>query len=253
MRKPGQHEGILGEDECQSAPITDYQCGLTIIRVVFFCPIFVRRMAGVPRHKVYDCGTPWLTECPEMTDTALLIIDAQESFRQRASWAEVDSPTYLRNQQALIDGAIENGWKIVRVFHAEPEGIFSPASGFVRPLAELKLDKPDLEFFKFRHSAFVGSPLEVYLIENGIRRLVISGIRTEQCCETTTRHGSDLGWQVDYVTEATHTMPLTDAAGKTWTAEEIKARTAAVLDGRFARVCTIAEALAGGETMAAAA
>lgn len=192
-----------------------------------------------------------------MTDTALLVIDAQESFRQRASWHEVDSPTYLENQQALIDGAVKNGWKIVRVFHAEPEGIFSVASGFVRPLAELSLDKPDLEFHKFRHSAFVGSPLEVFLVENGIRRLVISGIRSEQCCETTTRHGSDLGWQVDYVTEATHTMPLTDATGKTWTPEELKARTAAVLDGRFARVCTIAEALAygagGDEARAAAA
>jgi nicotinamidase-related amidase len=187
-----------------------------------------------------------------MSDTALLVIDAQESFRQRASWQEIDSPTYLRNQQALIDGARAKGWKIVRVLHAEPEGTFSLASGFVTPISDLKLEEPDLDFIKWRHSAFVGSPLEVFLIENGIRRLVISGIRSEQCCETTTRHGSDLGWQVDYVTEATHTMPLTDATGKTWTVEEIKARTAAVLDGRFARVCTIAEALAGAPKAAAA-
>jgi nicotinamidase-related amidase len=180
-----------------------------------------------------------------MSDTALLVIDAQESFRQRANWQEVDSPTYLRNQQTVIDGAHARGWKTVRVLHAEPEGIFSLASGFVKPIGDLRYDRVDLDITKLRHSAFVGTPLEVFLIENGIRRLVISGIRTEQCCETTTRHGSDLGWQVDYVTEATHTMPLTDATGKTWTDAEIKARTAAVLDGRFARVCTIAEALAG--------
>jgi nicotinamidase-related amidase len=187
-----------------------------------------------------------------MSDTALLIIDAQESFRQRANWFETDAAAYLRNQQALIDGAKARGWKIVRVLHAEPEGIFSPASGFVTPISDLTLEKPDLEFIKQRHSAFVGTPLEVFLVENSIRRLVISGIRTEQCCETTTRHASDLGWQVDYVTEATHTMPLTDATGKTWTVEEIKARTAAVLDGRFARVCTIADALAGRPNAAAA-
>jgi nicotinamidase-related amidase len=164
----------------------------------------------------------------------------------------VDSFTYLKNQQALIDGARTKGWKIVRVLHAEPEGIFSLASGFVTTISDLKLENPDLDIIKQRHSAFVGSPLEVFLIENGIRRLVISGIRTEQCCETTTRHGSDLGWQVDYVTEATHSMPLTDATGKTWSVEELKARTAAVLDGRFARVCTIAEALAGAPKAAAA-
>jgi len=186
-----------------------------------------------------------------MSDTALIVIDAQESFRQRANWRETDSGTYLTKQQALIDGAEARNWKIVRVLHAEPEGIFSLPSGFVRPIVDLACE-PDLEFIKWRHSAFVGSPLEVFLIENSIRRLVISGLRTEQCCETTTRHGSDLGWQVDYVTEATHTFPLTDATGKTWSVEEIKARTAAVLDGRFARVCTIAEALAGGVQAAAA-
>ena len=186
-----------------------------------------------------------------MSDAALLVIDAQESFRQRANWLETDSPTYLKNQQALIDGAKAKGWKIVRVLHAEPEGIFSLASGFVRPIADLSCE-PDLEIIKWRHSAFVGTPLEVFLIENGVRRLVISGIRSEQCCETTTRHGSDLGWQVDYVTEATHTMPLTDATEHTWSVEEIKARTAAVLDGRFARVCTIAGALAGRVQAAAA-
>ena len=72
-----------------------------------------------------------------MSDTALLVIDAQESFRQRANWQEVDSPTYLRNQQVLIDGAKAKGWKIVRVLHVEPEGIFSLACGFVKPIIDL--------------------------------------------------------------------------------------------------------------------
>ena len=185
-------------------------------------------------------------------NTALIVIDAQESFRQRAAWAQTDETSYLEHQQALIDGATAKGWKIIRVLHAEPEGVFSLASGFVKPISDLKLENPDLDFIKQRHSAFVGTPLEVFLVENGIRRLVISGIRTEQCCETTARHSSDLGWQVDYVTEATHTMPLTDATGKTWTVDEIKARTAAVLDGRFARVCTIADALASAPKAVAA-
>lgn len=185
-----------------------------------------------------------------MSDTALLIIDAQESFRQRQSWYEIDSSGYLARQQALIDGATAQGHRIVRVLHSEPEGIFSLASGFVRPLAELVYE-PDFEVIKTRHSAFAGTGLAIWLIENGIRRLIVSGIRTEQCCETTTRHASDLGWSVDFVTEATHTMPLTDATGHTWSPDEIKARTAAVLDGRFARVTAIAGALAGPHRAAA--
>jgi nicotinamidase-related amidase len=79
---------------------------------------------------------------------------------------------------------------------------------------------------------------------HGIRRLIISGIRTEQCCETTTRHSSDMGYEVNYVTEATLTFPMTDRRGKYWSPEEIKARTELVLDDRFARIVTVEQALA---------
>lgn len=185
-----------------------------------------------------------------MSDTALLVIDAQESFRQRPSWYEADSSGYLIRQQALIEGSRQRGHRIVQVLHAEPEGIFSLASGFVRPLAELSY-QPDFAVTKKRHSALAGTDLPIWLTQNGIRRLIISGIRTEQCCETTTRHASDLGWSVDFVTEATHTMPLTDATGHTWSVDDIMARTAAVLDGRFARVTTIEGALAGPARAAA--
>ncbi len=49
-------------------------------------------------------------------------------------------------------------------------------------------------FTKHRHSALVGSGLDVWLTENGLGRLIVSGIRTEQCCETATRHASDRAW-----------------------------------------------------------
>jgi nicotinamidase-related amidase len=84
----------------------------------------------------------------------------------------------------------------------------------------------------------------VWLTERGIQHLMVSGIRTEQCCETTTRHASDCGYSVDFVSEATLTFAMTDRHGRHWTAGDIKARTELVLDGRFARVLTVSEALA---------
>jgi nicotinamidase-related amidase len=86
----------------------------------------------------------------------------------------------------------------------------------------------------------------VWLTKHGIQHLIVSGIRTEQCCETTTRHASDLGYKVDYVTEATLTFPMTDRHGREWTPQEIKSRTELVLDDRFARITTVEDALAGG-------
>ncbi len=58
-----------------------------------------------------------------------------------------------------------------------------------------------------------GTGLDIWLTRNGINRLIISGIRTEQCCETTTRHASDLGWSVDFVSEAPYTFPMQHADG----------------------------------------
>ena len=184
------------------------------------------------------------------SDTALIVIDAQESFRQRPYWRQDDVAAYIDRQQALIDGAAKAGIPVVRIFHVEETGPFSEASGFVATLAPLRVE-PAVTFRKQRHSALVGSGLDVWLVENGIRRIIVSGIRTEQCCETTTRHASDLGYEVDYVGEATLTFPMTDRQGREWSASEIRARTELVLEDRFARIATVEEALAGALPKAA--
>ncbi len=176
--------------------------------------------------------------------TALLVVDAQESFRHRPYWNDSDAPEFIGRLQELIDGARAGGIPVVQIFHVEDEGVFSLASGYVKTIAGLSIT-PDATFHKHSHSALVGSGLDVWLVQHGIRRLIVSGIRTEQCCETTTRHSSDSGYDVDYVTEATLTFPMTDRHGRVWSPKEIKERTELVLEDRFARIVTVDEALAG--------
>ena len=185
------------------------------------------------------------------TETALIVIDAQESFRQRPYWSDADAPAFFDRLQALIDGAKACRIPIVQVFHVEDTGVFSLASGHVRTMAPLAI-APDAVFHKRRHSALVGSGLPIWLTERGIRRLIVSGIRTEQCCETTTRHASDSGFEVDFVSEATLTFAMTARDGRVWNTQEIKARTELVLADRFARIATVDEALDGAATRLAA-
>ena len=173
---------------------------------------------------------------------ALIVVDAQDSFRQRPSWDPATAGVYLERQQALVDGAKDKGLPVVQILHVKNEGVFSLASGHVRTLEGLSFE-PDAVFHKPSHSAFVGTGLLVWLIQNHIKRVIVSGIRTEQCCETTTRHASDLGFSVDYVTEATLTFDMTDRHGRVFSVEEIKARTELVLHERFARIATVEEAL----------
>src|SRR5690348_3709496 len=176
-------------------------------------------------------------------DVAVLVIDAQESFRQRPYWSDADAPLFCERLQALVDGAKARKIPAVQIFHVEESGAFALESGYVTTLAPLQI-APDAVFHKRRHSALAGSGLDVWLTQRGIRRVIISGIRTEQCCETTARHASDLGYEVDYVTDATLTFPMTDRYGREWTPEQIKSRTELVLDARFARITTVEEALA---------
>jgi nicotinamidase-related amidase len=177
------------------------------------------------------------------SDTVLLVIDAQESFRHRPYWTSAEYPKFVAKLNALIAGAKSRGIPVIQIFHVEETGVFSLASGYVVPFSEVQLD-PDAVFYKRSHSALIGSGLDVWLVQNRIHRLLIAGVRTEQCCETTTRNASDLGYQVDYITEATLTFPMVDAKGRTWQPAEIRERTELVLADRFARIATVEEALA---------
>jgi len=180
--------------------------------------------------------------------TCLIVIDVQEPFRHRPYFTEDGTAAYLEAQNALIGGCEERGIPIVRVLHtddpAQADNPFALESGHVVPMRGLRAFSAAASFIKRRHSALVGTGLDVWLTEQGIGRLLISGIRTEQCCETTARHASDLGWQVAYVTEATHTFDMRLPDDSILRTADIKSRTAAVLDGRFATVCTVEQALA---------
>jgi nicotinamidase-related amidase len=184
--------------------------------------------------------------------TALLLIDVQQSFVHRPYWSENDLAPFLGATNRLLAGCMAQGVPIVRVFHTDgpdaPDNPFSRASGHVRPLDGLAPFDAALTVEKHRHSALVGTGLPVWLHRQGIRRLIVAGIRTEQCCETTTRHASDEGWEVDFVTDATLTFDMRTPSGATLAAAAIRERTATVLAGRFATLASVDEALLRART-----
>ncbi len=175
-------------------------------------------------------------------NTALLVIDVQQSFRQRDYFDETGMTAFFERLRRLVDGFDAAALPVVRVLHIEPQGPFSKASGHAVPMPEVPF-APAATFEKNVHSALVGTGLQPWLEARGIRRLVVTGIRTEQCCETTTRHASDLGFDVDYASEATMTWPMRTLGGRVVAADEIRERTEMVLAGRFATIVSVDEAI----------
>jgi nicotinamidase-related amidase len=175
------------------------------------------------------------------SDTALLVIDAQESFRARADdWAATANPGVLDNIALLVEHARASGDAVVWITHADPGsgGAFDPAGGLVRVMTELDPHEAEPVLTKTTISPFASTDLHERLEGAGIRRVVICGIRTEQCCETTARMAGDLGFDVEFVNDATTTSDIpADGALAAISGEEIMRRTESVLSARgFARI-----------------
>ncbi|WP_300455903.1 isochorismatase family protein [Accumulibacter sp.] len=178
--------------------------------------------------------------CP----AALLVIDVQESFRHMPFWSEADLPAFREALLRLDAGCRQRGVPVVQVFHVGQAGPFAETSGHVRALDWLP-GGPAATFIKHTHNAFSDTGLDLWLRRSGIGRLIITGIRTEQCCETTARVGSDIGYQVDFVSEATLTFAMTHpVSGRSYSPAEIKEYTELVLAGRFARIVGVDDCLA---------
>ncbi len=175
---------------------------------------------------------------------ALLVIDVQQSFMHMPFWSTEEVPRF---RQALVrlEGACRvEGVPVVHIFHEGLIGPFRADSGFVQPMDWLP-GAQAATFTKHTHNAFTDTGLDLWLRRHGVQRIIISGIRTEQCCETTARVGSDLGYAVDFVSEATLTFAMTHAgSGQSFSAQDITTRTELVLAERFARVLSVDACLA---------
>lgn len=170
---------------------------------------------------------------------ALIVVDVQESFRVRPLWAETLTPGVAEPVNRLVELARAAGDLVVWVLHTEPGtgNAFDPELGHVRLFEELSEPLPgEPVLHKTSHNAFTTTNLQQILTAHGVTDLRVCGIRAEQCVETTTRVGSDLGYAMTFVSDATSTDPLGP-----FTAAEILERTTTVLRDRFARIATVAE------------
>jgi nicotinamidase-related amidase len=194
--------------------------------------------------------------------SALVVIDVQESFRRRPNWQVVSNPDIAADVQQLVDAGRAAGDLVVWVLHSEPGtgGVFDPESGFVTLFDELVPREGEPILTKTSRNAFTTTNLAQLLTERGIRDLVICGIQTEQCCETTARLAADLGYAVTFVTDATATFPIPHrdapadrsvadlvADPRTLGTDDIIARTEYALAGRFATVRSVAELTRAGQ------
>ena len=86
------------------------------------------------------------------------------------------------------------------------------------------------------NSAFIGTDLQALLRENGVDSVVIVGLTTNHCVETTARMAGNLGFDTYVVEDATATFDRTGHDGTHYPAETIHAMSLSNLNGEFATI-----------------
>lgn len=183
-------------------------------------------------------------------NAALIVIDVQQGFDD-LTWGPRNNPAAEENIATLIRAWHASGRPIVLVRHdsvtlESPLAAGSPGNEF-KKLVDVAMNgaTPDLLITKSVNSAFYGNPdLDGWLRTREISQLVIAGIQTNMCNETTARMAGNLGYNVLYPIDAMHTFDAVGPDGDVVTADELTRATAASLHhGGFAHVLRTHEVL----------
>lgn len=177
-----------------------------------------------------------------LTESALLVIDAQASFTVTPRWARRANPAFDANVAALVDAHRAAGLPVFYFLHTDGDAEFALGSPHLRLMDFLVPRDDEPVLLKNTRNCFTSTTLQARLVALGVRRLAITGIQTEQCCETTARLAADLGYAVDFVADATDTFPIpnVDAPGEELGVDAVVERTVYALRRRFARIVTTA-------------
>lgn len=173
-----------------------------------------------------------------LTDkTALIIVDVQDGLDDPV-WGTRNNPDAERNMARLLQAWRTQGRPIFHIQHmsqrpTSPLRPNQPGNAIKRIVAP-QGDEPVIQ--KSVNSAFIGTDLENRLHEQHIQSVVIVGLTTNHCVETTARMASNLGFKTFVVDDATAAHDCKGYDGTHYPAETIHAVSLANLHGEFATV-----------------
>ena len=148
--------------------------------------------------------------------------------RRAASWLLV----MVVAVSALVVAAVDEGEPKTNADRAS-----SLAKDFACPVCQgQSIAESDVLLDKPRFGSFHGTDLELVLRARGIDTVIVTGIATNICCETTAREANVRDFRVFFLTDGTATFGIGDL-----TAEDIQAATCATLGFAFAQLATVGE------------
>jgi biuret amidohydrolase len=187
--------------------------------------------------------------------TALVNVDMQNCFVHGSPVSAPDGLEVLQRINRVAAACRAAGILVIHASHVlRPDGSNTGVlreivpiinQGIIHKGAEsaalhkgLVVDSRDILLEKPRFGAFHGTDLELILRSRGIDTVVITGIATNVCCETTAREAMVRDFRVLFLSNGTTTFGIGDVS-----AAELQRATCATLGLLFAQVLTVDEVI----------
>ena len=166
---------------------------------------------------------------------ALLVIDVQNEYFNGK--LKVTYPrNSLDNILKVMDYAKENNMIIILVQHTAISGetfVKNSMEWEIHP--EILKKSYDYHIEKTKPSSFYNTNLEEILEKENIEGIVISGYMTQMCCDTTAREAFHKGYAVEFLSDATGTIDVSNKVG-TISSEDLHKATLIAQSLRFSNV-----------------
>ena len=198
----------------------------------------------------------------EPEKTALIIVDMQNSFLLPGSPGETpDGLKIIPNIRRLADACRSNKIPVIYIRHilrrdGSDMGILRDIFGDLRKNdgiiegskgseihSDLAPKVGDILVKKLRFSGFQGTELEAILRSLGVDTVMITGVTTETCCETTARDAMHREFKMIFVSDATAAHDFPDIGFGPVSHEEVQKVTCTILGTKFGMVARTEELL----------
>ncbi|MBT4741435.1 MAG: cysteine hydrolase [Rhodospirillaceae bacterium] len=186
--------------------------------------------------------------------TALITIDFQNLFVEGHAISAPTGVDAMNRANGLAATCRQNGVAVIHIAHqlrpdhsnlgvladvvptVETKRLLTSGEATADLHAQLDIQDSDWVISKPRLGAFTGSDLELTLRARGIDTLIMAGIATGVCVDTTARQAALLDFKVIMLSDGTATSDINGCA-----AEDLQRMTLAVFDGNFGQVASVAQ------------
>jgi nicotinamidase-related amidase len=174
---------------------------------------------------------------------ALLLIDIQNDYFPGGAMELAGSSEAGIQAGKLLHAFRQNSLPVIHIQHistGQNATFFLPNTKGVQIHENVAPIEGEAVFQKNYPNSFRGTPLLEHLRRQQITQLVIAGMMTHMCIDTTTRAAWDLGFHCVLAYDACATKPLS-FGGITVSAEHVQRTFLAALNGLFAKALSVEE------------